>query len=69
VKRCACCGREYAGPEDPRLTPIGEQVSYGEALDLANCPCGSTLGWARPIPWAPTLRDWMRDQMGAEVRP
>ena len=43
-KRCACCGAVYATLEDWRsLHYVGSQAVADVALELRNCPCGSTL--------------------------
>lgn len=41
-KRCGC-GRSHVRGDWAALPFIGKQVDDFEAIDLRNCPCGSTL--------------------------
>ena len=44
VVRCRCCEASYDAAAWASLDYVGEQDDYeGGALELRNCPCGSTL--------------------------
>lgn len=41
---CTCCGRTFEAAQWARLSDLGVQnYSDGIALELRNCPCGSTI--------------------------
>lgn len=51
MKRCAC-GRRHAPLEWLTLPLVGvwpEEETGGAALELRNCPCGSTIAVELPI--------------------
>jgi hypothetical protein len=42
---CTCCGAEYTAADWAGLNDIGVQEVPGVALELRNCPCGTTLSY------------------------
>jgi hypothetical protein len=53
-KRCSC-GKKHSAEAWRQLQCVGRQVfEHGEAFELRNCACGSTLAW--PIEWAAARR-------------
>ena len=55
VKVCRCCWREYSRPAWEDLLEVGTQPDEVDALgqewalELRNCPCGSTLAMRIPV--------------------
>jgi hypothetical protein len=53
-KRCGC-GKEHSLEAWARLRLLGPQIfEHGEAFELRNCPCDSTMAW--PIDWLAARR-------------
>ena len=56
---CPCCGRSWPSVAEMRAGTehVGWQVDDERALELANCPCGSTRVVSMIDACPPTLRD------------